>query len=113
MNDEIIDQAIESLGRLSCRIIGGSHEGYFCASYMQDEIRIIHQSLLQYKKEQKNMNRFRDLIQDCGLSQKGASILLDVRYDTVRNWASGRAKAPDFAIEKLEKLKKQTNKIFS
>ena len=44
------------------------------------------------------------LIELCGLSQKEASVYLDVSHDTVRSWSSGRNTTPDRAIISMREL---------
>lgn len=44
------------------------------------------------------------LLQACGLSQREAADLHDVRLDTVKSWAAGRREAPPAAIGELRAL---------
>lgn len=47
---------------------------------------------------------FAILCSACGLSQREAAVLLNVRPDTVRSWAIGRNPVPDGAMTELAKL---------
>lgn len=58
------------------------------------------------------MNNFPQLLKDCGLSQKGAARLLNVRYDTVKNWYYEHAKIPDGVMEDMRAYAKAAEKIF-
>ena len=58
------------------------------------------------------MTEFKQLLDQCGVSQKGASLLLDVRYDTVKSWYYGRNPVPDGVIADLRAYAKQAGKIF-
>lgn len=58
------------------------------------------------------MNEFKKLLQGCGLSHKGASRLIGISYDVVKNWSSGRTIAPPDVLMKLMKLERQIGKIF-
>lgn len=59
------------------------------------------------------MSKFKELIDNCGLSQTGAARLLDVRYDTLKNWYYGRAKVPESVMKDMIALQKAVNKIFN
>ena len=48
--------------------------------------------------------QFRKIIKRCGLSQKGVAALLDVRYDTVRNWCTGRTLVPNGIMDKMDEI---------
>lgn len=58
------------------------------------------------------MTEFKQLLDQCGVSQKGASLLLDVRYDTVKSWYYGRNPVPAGVIADLREYAKQASKIF-
>jgi len=60
----------------------------------------------------KRPDLFRSLLQDCGLSARGASNLLAVRYDTIRNWKSGKCRVPDQVMIDLTKYADAANEIF-
>lgn len=59
------------------------------------------------------MNNFPDLLAACGLSTRGAAKLLDVRYDTIRNWKIGRGRVPGRVMEQLEEYAKAAERIFA
>lgn len=59
------------------------------------------------------MSKFKELIDNCGLSQTGAARLLDVRYDTLKNWYYGRTKVPESVMKDMIALQKAVNKIFN
>ena len=56
--------------------------------------------------------RFAQLLNTCGLSQKGAARLLGVRYDTVKNWYYGRCSVPDGVMSDLESYSEAAMNIF-
>lgn len=56
---------------------------------------------------------FAELLFYCGLSQTGASRLLDVRYDTVKSWYYGRAKVPEGVMDDMRAYAKACEKIFN
>ena len=58
------------------------------------------------------MNKFNELLQQCGLSTKGAAYLLDVRPDTIKNWRYGRCKIPEGVMVDLEEYAKCADNIF-
>ncbi len=47
------------------------------------------------------------LTQACGLSQREAAELFEVRHDTARAWSSGKHDAPERVIEELRELDSQ------
>ena len=51
-------------------------------------------------------------MQICGVSQRGAAFLLDVRYDTIKNWYYGRARVPAGVMADLEEYKAQACRVF-
>lgn len=53
------------------------------------------------------------LIDTCGLSKKGAARLLDVRYDTVKNWYYGRCNTPEGVTRDLKAYAKAARDIFN
>ena len=55
---------------------------------------------------------FPELLQHCGLSQKGAAMLFDVRYDTVKSWYYGRNGVPQGVMDDLNALKCAIDEIF-
>ena len=59
------------------------------------------------------MTEFKQLLDKCGVSQKGASRLLDVSYNTVKSWYYGRNPVPDGVIADLRAYAKQAGKIFN
>ncbi|MGR3179826.1 MAG: hypothetical protein ACUZ8E_17440 [Candidatus Anammoxibacter sp.] len=59
------------------------------------------------------MTPFNNLLHDCGLSTKGAARLLEVRYDTVKNWKYGRCNVPDGVMRDLERYAKAAKDIFT
>jgi len=56
---------------------------------------------------------FKHLIDYCGLSKKGAAKLLNVRYDTIKNWYYGRAQVPDGILSNMREYAKCASKIFA
>lgn len=46
-------------------------------------------------------NHFTNLLKTCGLSNKGAAFLLDVRTDTIKNWKYGKCNVPDGVMKDL------------
>ena len=56
---------------------------------------------------------FAQLVEYCGLSQKGVSRLLGVRYDTVKNWYYCRSKVPDGVMGDMRAYAKACKKIFT
>lgn len=58
------------------------------------------------------MNRFAQLLKQTGMSTRGASNLLGVRYDTVRNWKYGRTKVPDRVMMQMEQYARLADIIF-
>ncbi|MGR3179809.1 MAG: hypothetical protein ACUZ8E_17355 [Candidatus Anammoxibacter sp.] len=59
------------------------------------------------------MTTFNNLLHDCGLSTKGAAMLLDVRHDSVRNWKYGKCNAPDGVMRDLELYARAAKEIFN
>ena len=55
---------------------------------------------------------FNDLIKQCGLSSQGAAYLLDVRYDTIKNWKYGKCKVPAGVMRDLKAYANAADKIF-
>ena len=56
---------------------------------------------------------FKNLLKTCGLSNKGAAQLLNVRADTIRNWKYGKCKVPDGVMEQLQRYAKAADEIFN
>jgi len=50
------------------------------------------------------MKPFSELVKECGMSVIGASLVLDVSYDTVKSWNLGRRNCPQDIRNKLEKI---------
>lgn len=57
--------------------------------------------------------RFTDLMQSCGLSNKGAAHLLGVRYDTIKNWRYGKAQVPEGVLRDLQRYAEAAEEIFN
>lgn len=55
---------------------------------------------------------FNTLITKCGLSTRGAANLLNVRYDTVRNWKYGRTQVPENVMIQMQQYAKAASIIF-
>ncbi|MAI17136.1 MAG: hypothetical protein CBC71_06250 [Rhodobacteraceae bacterium TMED111] len=55
---------------------------------------------------------FNDLLKQTGMSTRGASNLLNVRYDTVRNWKYGRTQVPERVMEQMEQYAQFASHIF-
>ena len=55
---------------------------------------------------------FSTLIHDCGLSLRGAARLLNVTYDSIKNWHTGRSKVPHGVIIDLQRLRDYINDYF-
>ena len=60
----------------------------------------------------KKTTEFAQLIDDCGLSKKGAARLLNVRYDTIKNWYYGRTKTPETVMLQMQQYAKAAAIIF-
>lgn len=58
------------------------------------------------------MNNFTTLMQRCGISNKGAAYLLNVRPDTVKNWRYGKCGIPDGVMRNMEAYAKAADEIF-
>lgn len=58
-------------------------------------------------------NQFSELMQRCGLSNKGAAYLLSVRPDTIKNWRYGKCAIPDGVMRDMEAYAKAADEIFS
>ena len=59
------------------------------------------------------MNKqFTNLLKTCGLSNKGAAYLLDVRVDTIKNWKYGKCAIPDGVMQDLTKYAQAAEDIF-
>lgn len=56
---------------------------------------------------------FANLIDQCGLSKRGAARLLRVRYETLRNWYYGRCETPSAVIEQLKQYAAAAERIFT
>ena len=63
-------------------------------------------------QERCKMTKFNNLLHACGLSTKGAAMLLDVRYDTIKNWKYGRCNVPDGVMHDLELYAQSAKNIF-
>jgi hypothetical protein len=59
------------------------------------------------------MNTFTNLLKACGLSNKGAAYLLNVRPDTIRNWKYGKCRIPDGVMLSMEAYAKAAKTIFN
>lgn len=59
------------------------------------------------------MNKFKTLIDHCGLSNKGAAMLLGVRYDSVKNWVYGRANVPEGVMDDMQAYAEASDVIFN
>lgn len=55
---------------------------------------------------------FDELLKKTGVSTRGASYLLGVRYDTVRNWKYGKCSVPDGVMRDMQEYAKQAKLIF-
>ena len=55
---------------------------------------------------------FKDLVDNCGMSLRGASELLDENYERIRNMYYDRTKTPDSAIEKMKEFEQAAKEIF-
>jgi len=55
---------------------------------------------------------FKDLLGQTGMSARGASRLLGVPYERVRNWIYGRTQCPDDVMVKMSAYAAVAKKIF-
>jgi DNA-binding transcriptional regulator YiaG len=58
------------------------------------------------------VNEFTELMNECGLSNKGCARLLDVRYDTIKNWKYGKSQTPERVMLQMRQLSKAVDMIF-
>ena len=56
--------------------------------------------------------QFNNLMELCGLSNRGAAHLLGVRYDTIKNWKYGKCKVPAGVMRDLRAYANAADKIF-
>ena len=55
---------------------------------------------------------FKELMETCGISNKGAAYLFKVRVDTVLNWKNGRCNIPEGVQKDITEYAKQAKRIF-
>lgn len=55
---------------------------------------------------------FKELIDHCHYSKKGAAKVFGVHYETIRNWYYGKTATPEEVIAKMKELKQAHDKIF-
>jgi hypothetical protein len=58
------------------------------------------------------MTEFARLLNSCGMSALGASQLLSVRHDTIKNWKQGKCNTPAGVIDDMREYSKQAKRIF-
>ena len=59
------------------------------------------------------MTRFLELMDECGMSNKGAARRLGVRYDTIKNWRYGKTNPPQGVMDDLTEYAEQAKRIFN
>lgn len=59
------------------------------------------------------MTEFKKLMEQTGLSTRGASILMRVRFDTIKNWKQGKARTPEQILKQMRRYAQAAERIFN